>query len=361
LINFTAVTNHNIYMNRCFELAEKGRGQVAPNPLVGSVIVENAHPGDQFGQGKIVGEGYHQQYGQAHAEVNAVKSLSDNYDFSNCTLYVNLEPCSHYGTTPPCSDLIVSKQFKTVVVCNLDSNPLVAGKGLEKLRSAGIEVISGVLEKEGRELNKRFFTFHEKKRPYVILKWAQTKDGFISKLPIPDNKEENWITSPESKKLVHQWRAEEQAILVGTNTVLTDDPELTTRLAEGKDPVRIVIDRELKIPATAKVFSNKGQCIIYTEKQKNDLDNIRFRTISFDEEFVKSLLTDLHSLNVQSVIIEGGTQTLNSFINKGLWDEARVFVGDKLFGDGIKAPEFDLTKTEKQMIGTDTLYLIKPV
>lgn len=349
MINFTAVTNHIKYMNRCFELAEKGRGQVTPNPLVGCVIVDN---------GKIIGEGYHQKYGEAHAEVNAVKSLPDNYDFSKCTIYVNLEPCSHHGKTPPCSDLLVSKKFKTVVVCNLDSNPLVAGKGLEKLRNAGIEVVSGVLEKEGRELNKHFFTFHEKKRPYIILKWAQTKDGFISKIPLPENKEENWITSPESKKLVHRWRAEEQAILVGTNTVLTDDPELTTRLVEGKDPVRIVIDRELKVHSTAKVFSKKAQCIVYTEKYKSDFDNIRFRTISFDGGFAHNILTDLHSLNIQSVIIEGGTQTLNSFINKGLWDEARVFVGDKLFGDGIKAPQFDLSKVESKMIAGDSLFHI---
>ena len=343
-------------MNRCFELAEKGRGQVAPNPLVGSVIVEYADP---FGQGKIIGEGYHQKYGEAHAEVNAIKSLPDHYDFTSCTLYVNLEPCSHYGKTPPCSDLLISKKFKTVVVCNLDSNPLVAGKGLEKLRNAGIEVIAGVLEKEGRELNKRFFTFHEEKRPYIILKWAQTKDGFISKIPLPANKQENWITSPESKKLVHKWRAEEQAILVGTNTVLTDDPELTTRLVEGKDPFRIVIDRELKIPLTAKVFSNKGQCIVYTEKEKSDSGNIKFRTISFKDKFVQSLLTDLHSLNVQSVIIEGGTQTLNSVINEGLWDEARVFVGEKLFGNGIKAPEFDLKNGKVAKSGTDDLYLLQ--
>ncbi|MDP2387785.1 MAG: bifunctional diaminohydroxyphosphoribosylaminopyrimidine deaminase/5-amino-6-(5-phosphoribosylamino)uracil reductase RibD [Bacteroidota bacterium] len=359
--NFTAVSDHIKYMERCFEIAEKGRGQVAPNPLVGSVIVENARPGDppdsyRDGRKKIIGEGYHQKYGEAHAEVNAIASLPENYDFTNCTLYVNLEPCSHYGKTPPCSDLIVSKKFKTVVVCNLDSNPLVAGKGLEKLRNAGIEVISGILEKEGRELNKRFFTFHEKKRPYIILKWAQTKDGFISKLSIPSDKEENWITSPESKILVHKWRAEEQAILVGTNTVLNDNPELTTRLVEGKDPIRIVIDRELKITSSAKVFANKGQCIVYTEKQKSDFDNIRFRTISFGEGFTQRLLTDLHSLNIQSLIIEGGSQTLNSFITKGLWDEARVFVGDKLFDEGVKAPEFDLSSIESQIIGTDKLY-----
>ncbi|HEY1039686.1 MAG TPA: bifunctional diaminohydroxyphosphoribosylaminopyrimidine deaminase/5-amino-6-(5-phosphoribosylamino)uracil reductase RibD [Bacteroidia bacterium] len=339
---------HEKYMRRCFELAEQGRGQVAPNPMVGSVIVQND---------KIIGEGYHQKYGDAHAEVNAIKSFPQDHDFSDCTIYVNLEPCSHYGKTPPCSDLIISKKFKTVVVCNLDSNPLVAGKGLEKLKNEGIEVISGILEKEGRELNKRFFLFHEKQRPYIILKWAQTKDGFISKLPLPKDKQENWITSAESKKLVHTWRAQEQAILVGTTTVIVDDPELTTRLVEGKDPVRIVIDQELKIPSGAKIFSGRGQCIVYTSKKVNGANNIKYRHVAFDEHFIENLLADLHSLNIQSMIVEGGTHTLKDFIAKDLWDEARIFVADKVFENGIKAPVFDLSKSEKQVSGSDELYI----
>jgi len=337
-------------MKFALQLAEKGRDNVAPNPMVGCVIICND---------KIIAEGYHQQYGGPHAEVNAINSLPADFDFSDCTLYVNLEPCSHYGKTPPCSDLIISKKFKRVVVGNLDTNPLVAGKGIQKLKDAGIEVSSGVINSEARELNKRFFWFHEKKQPYVILKWAETKDGFISREPLPLNKDDNWITGAESKKLVHQWRAEEQAIMVGTNTVIVDDPQLTTRLVDGNNPVRIVIDRELKLPRASKVFSTNGRVIVVTDKDVAGEGNITYCKINFDKDFITSLLNALFELSIQSIIIEGGSKLLNSFIEAGAWNEARIFVGEKEFEKGIKAPMFDKTGAETSIVGTDKLYVVK--
>ncbi|MFI5142155.1 MAG: bifunctional diaminohydroxyphosphoribosylaminopyrimidine deaminase/5-amino-6-(5-phosphoribosylamino)uracil reductase RibD, partial [Bacteroidia bacterium] len=256
----------NQYMQRCLELAEKGLGNVASNPMVGCVIVHN---------NVIIGEGYHQKYGEAHAEVNAIASVVNKNLLAESTVFVSLEPCSHHGKTPPCSDLLIEHKVKRVVIACLDTNPLVAGKGIAKLRNAGIELFTGVLEKEARELNKRFFTYHEKKRPYIILKWAQTKDGFISKLP-PFIREENWITNNESKKLVHTWRAQEQAILVGTTTALLDNPALTVRLTEGKSPIRILIDKELKVPFINPIFSNVTETIVFTEKKEVSANNITY-------------------------------------------------------------------------------------
>ena len=340
------------YMRLALQLAEKGKGSVAPNPMVGCVITK---------ANEIIAQGYHQRYGEAHAEVNAINSLPADFDFTGCTLYVNLEPCSHYGKTPPCSDLIIAKKIKRVVVANLDSNPLVAGKGLEKLKNAGIEVKSGVLNDEARELNKRFFVFHEKKRPYIILKWAETKDGFISKLPAPSQKEDNWITCNQSKELVHLWRSEEQAIMVGTTTVLLDNPELTTRLVKGKNPTRIIVDRELKIPHTAKVFVPGEKTIVITEKAVEDTENSSYCTVSFDKDFVSTLLRNLYLLNIQSVIIEGGSKLLNIFIVAGVWDEARVFVGEKVFEKGLPAPVFNKEGASITKINSDTLYWKKNI
>jgi diaminohydroxyphosphoribosylaminopyrimidine deaminase/5-amino-6-(5-phosphoribosylamino)uracil reductase len=337
-------------MKYALQLAEKGRGKVAPNPMVGCVIVKND---------EAIAEGYHQKFGGPHAEVNAINSLPIDFDFTDCTLYVNLEPCSHYGKTPPCSDLIISKKFKRVVVGNLDTNPLVAGKGIQKLKDAGIVVSSGVINSEASELNKRFFWFHEKKQPYVILKWAETKDGFISREPLPASKEDNWITCAESKKLVHKWRAEEQAIMVGTNTVIVDNPELTTRLVEGNNPVRIVIDRELKLPSSSKIFSREAKLILITEKSKVNTENITYCKVDFENDLVTSLLNKLFELSIQSVIIEGGSKLLNSFIEAGAWNEARIFVGTKEFKNGIKAPVFNKANAEELAIGADKLYIIK--
>lgn len=343
--------NHSDYMQKTLQLAKFGWPKVAPNPMVGCVIVKD---------GVIIAEGYHKEYGKAHAEVNAISVLSPDFDFTDCTLYVNLEPCSHKGKTPPCSDLLVKKKFKKVVICNTDTNPLVGGKGIERLKKAGIEVESGVLESEGRELNKRFFTFHEKKRPYIILKWAQTKDGFISKTPIPQNKNENWITGEESKKLVHEWRAQEQAIMVGTTTVLNDNPELTVRLTEGKNPIRVVIDRELKLNSDFNIFNDTAETLVFTEFEKTSTNTTKYFKIDFKEKVLEQILSKLYTLNISSIIIEGGTTLLQSFINENQWDEARVFINpDKSFGSGIKAPAFDLSKAHQQKSGADNLFTMK--
>jgi diaminohydroxyphosphoribosylaminopyrimidine deaminase / 5-amino-6-(5-phosphoribosylamino)uracil reductase len=344
------VSDQNKYMKRCFELALKGLGYVAPNPLVGCVIVKDE---------KIIAEGYHAEYGKAHAEVNAIHSLPENFDLSDCTLYVNIEPCSHHGKTPPCSDLILKKNFKKVVISNIDTNPLVGGKGIERLKKAGIEVETGILEKEGRELNKRFFTFHEKKRPYIILKWAETNDGFISRLPLPENKSENWITGEESKRLSHQWRAQEQAIMVGSNTVLNDDPQLTVRLAEGKNPLRIVLDRQLRVPDDFNIFDNSAPTLVFTKNDKPSQKNVNYVKLS-DGDPVQSILEETYELNISSIIIEGGSQLLNGFIKNKSWDEARIFVNpNKNFVKGIQAPAFDKKNTSPEKTGGDLLYTIK--
>ena len=340
--------NPEFFMRHCFHLALKGLGKAAPNPMVGCVIVAD---------GKIIGEGYHEKYGEAHAEVNAVKSVKDQSSLKNATLFVNLEPCSHYGKTPPCSDLLIEKGIKKVVIANADTNPLVGGKGIEKLRAKGIEVITGILEKEGRELNKRFFTFHEKKRPYLILKWAQTADGFVSRFPIPD-KESNWISGKESKKLTHLWRSQEQAIMIGTNTAVNDDPELTTRLVEGENPVRIVIDKKLMIPATANIFKSDSKVLVFTEEEKDSTSHIEFIKTVFTPDNLPFILSELFKRNISSVIVEGGTVLLNSFLGSGLWDEARIFVADQKFERGIKAPEFDFKKVKPLEVGEDRLFLV---
>jgi diaminohydroxyphosphoribosylaminopyrimidine deaminase / 5-amino-6-(5-phosphoribosylamino)uracil reductase len=320
-------------MHRALELAQNGLGQVAPNPMVGCVIVY---------KDIIIAEGFHQQYGEAHAEVNAIANLSNTIDTKECTVYVTLEPCSHFGKTPPCADLLMAHHFKTIVVGCLDINPLVAGKGIEKLQAAGIEVITGVLEQECIALNKRFFTFHQKKRPYIILKWAQTADGFISKLPVPINKAENWISSEASKTLVHQWRANEASILVGKNTVLADNPELTVRFVSGNNPLRLVIDKNIELPITSAVFSKKAFTIVYNSKKETSEGNVWYKQLDFEANVVSQILDDLWSRNITSLIIEGGTIVLNQFIEQNKWDEAQVFINPHLsFENGVAAPKFE--------------------
>jgi diaminohydroxyphosphoribosylaminopyrimidine deaminase/5-amino-6-(5-phosphoribosylamino)uracil reductase len=335
-------------MQRCLELAVKGLGNVAPNPMVGCVIVCD---------GEIVAEGYHEQYGSGHAEPNAIKQVSDAI-LKKSTLYVTLEPCSHHGKTPPCADLIINKGVKKVVIGNLDSNPLVSGRGIQKLKEAGIEVEYRVLDKECKELNKRFFTFHEKKRPYIILKWAQTQDGFISRIPLPKNKEDNWITGKESKDLVHQWRGEESAILIGYNTALVDNPLLTTRLVEGKNPVRLIIDKNLDLPNNLNIFNNDAKTIVFNSIKSSDDDNIRYVRIDF-QNMIQEILNECYVLNISSVIIEGGTKTINEFIQKNTWDEARLFVNpNKVFKQGIAAPVISFNQSAPTQIGDDLLYTI---
>jgi diaminohydroxyphosphoribosylaminopyrimidine deaminase / 5-amino-6-(5-phosphoribosylamino)uracil reductase len=338
-----------IFMKRTFELAQKGLGAVSPNPMVGCVIVH---------ENKIVAEGWHEKYGEAHAEVNAIKRLPEEINPQDCELYVNLEPCSHHGKTPPCADLIVQKRFKKVIICNLDPNPLVAGKGIEKLKQAGAEVITGVLEEEGRFLNRRFFTYHEKKRPYVILKWAQTADGFISKWPVPENREENIISGKDAHRLSHQLRASEDAILVGKNTVLADNPELTARLAVGKHPVRVVLANDFADFKNYKVFNDAAKTIWYNAHENSAEGDLTKVKIAENKHALPFVLGDLYSRGIASVIVEGGREVLNSFISNSIWDEMWVFENPELtFGAGVKAPDFRLN-TDYQLIGKDRWHVI---
>lgn len=335
-------------MQRCLELAEKGLGHVAPNPMVGCVIVCD---------NEIVAEGYHELYGSAHAEPNAIKQVSDAI-LKKSTLYVTLEPCSHFGKTPPCADLIISKGIKKVVVGNLDSNPLVAGKGIQKLKDAGIDVEFGVLDKECRELNKRFFTFHEKKRPYIILKWAQTQDGFISHWPLPENKEDNWITGKDSKTLVHQWRSQEQAILIGYNTLLADDPLLTTRLVNGKNPIRLVLTHYLDFAENLNVFNADAKTIVFNTIKEEIKGNVEFVKIEWKNK-AQEVLDYCFKHHISSVIVEGGTNTIYNFMNINAWDETRIFVNpNKKFEHGISAPDIPFIQTTPAKIGDDLLYTL---
>ena len=302
--------------------------------MVGCVILHN---------NKIISEGFTSAYGGNHAEVNAINSVKDKSLLKEATLYVTLEPCSHYGKTPPCSDLIVAYKIPNVVIGCLDDNEKVAGKGVEKLKNSGCNVVVGVLEDQCKQHHKRFFTFHNKKRPYIILKWAETLDGFIA----PKTKDELkpvWITNPISRQLVHKWRAEEQAILVGTNTVLQDNPTLTVRDWTGENPTRIVLDEKNILSRDLNVFNNKSETIIITEKD-----------IDFSNPVASQINKVLHQNNINSVIIEGGAQTLQTFIDANLWDEARVFTGNVEFKEGVKAPKLSGKLITEQMIDNDTL------
>ena len=333
------------YMLQCLDLAKKGFGNVAPNPMVGCVIVY---------QNKIIGEGYHQEYGQAHAEVNAINSVKDKSLLKESTLYVNLEPCAHFGKTPPCSNLIIEYQIPKVVIGCIDSFSEVSGKGIAKMKKAGIEVLVSVLETESLELNKRFFTFHTKKRPYIILKWAQTQDGFIDVERNLEQPLDNWITTPKSKTLVHQWRSEEQSIMVGTNTALNDNPKLNVREVTGKNPIRIVLDLNLRLPKHLHLFDQKIPTLVFNTHENKKENNIEWIKVE-QENILQQLIKELYQRDIQSVIIEGGAHLLNTFISQNLWDEARVFTGIKRFNKGLKAPLLNKGKTTTTTINTDTL------
>jgi diaminohydroxyphosphoribosylaminopyrimidine deaminase / 5-amino-6-(5-phosphoribosylamino)uracil reductase len=334
------------YMQRCFQLALNGLGQVAPNPLVGCVIVHND---------LIIGEGYHQKYGEAHAEVNAIKSVKDKSLLTESTVFVNLEPCAHFGKTPPCADLLANYKVKEVVISNIDPNPKVAGKGIEKLKAAGSNVITGILEQEGKDLNKRFFTNFLKERPYIILKWAQSIDGFIDKIRKPGETGQFAISNDLSKMLVHKWRTEETAIMVGTNTALNDNPKLNVRLWKGQNPLRVVIDRELKLPQNLNIFTDTEPTLVFTEKDSFKKESTEYLQINF-ENFHQEILRHLHQINIQSVIIEGGSKMLEGFISNGLWDEARIFIATgKVIKNGIAAPEFNGREIFSEKLGDDIL------
>lgn len=338
-----------IFMNRCIELARMGTGFVAPNPLVGAVIVH---------EDKIIGEGYHQQYGQAHAEVNAINMVLKRYEdgaklLQQSTLYVNLEPCAHHGKTPPCADLILHHKIPKVVIGMEDPFEKVQGLGIKKLKDAGVQVIVPVLEKECKELNKRFLCYHQHKRPYIILKWAETADGFFA----PEEGSKKWISSEMSRILVHKWRSEEVAILVGTKTVKIDDPQLNVRLWGGSDPVRIIIDKDLSLSSSYKIFDDSQKTIIINYKKSDWKNNTRWLKIEEGNYLPQYILYQLYLLDIQSVLIEGGAFTLKSFIDSGLWDEARIFKGKQVWTSGIHAPVIPGKALYEEACGEDLLYV----
>lgn len=315
--------NDQHYMRRALELAQLGLGKTSPNPMVGCVIVHEE---------RIIGEGYHQCYGGPHAEVNAVADVADKGLLKESTVYVTLEPCSHFGKTPPCADLLIEHQVKKVIICNEDPNPLVSGNGICKLKEAGIAVDVGLLAGVGNVLNKRFFTSFVNSRPYVILKWAQTSDGFVAR----ENFDSKWISNQYSRQLVHKWRSEEDAILVGKNTAKHDNPSLTTREWEGKNPLRVVLDTSLELSSDLHLFDGKVKTFVLTRRKKADTDNLKY--LQVDAITPGTILAELHKKRIQSIIIEGGSQTLQSFIDANLWDEARVFTAPATFEKGISAP-----------------------
>ena len=324
-------------MERCIQLAKQGLGEVAPNPMVGAVLVfEN----------RIIGEGYHQKYGEAHAEVNCVNSVKeeDKPFIEKSTLYVSLEPCAHFGKTPPCTNLIISHKIKKVLIGCTDIYKEVSGKGIRQLKESGGEVVVGVLEKECVDLNKRFFTFHQKRRPYIILKWAQSANGKIGS----SDGERILISNDYINRLVHKWRSEESAILVGTNTALKDNPFLTSRWWPGKNPTRIVIDKELKLPDTLNLFNDEAETIIFN-LYKNEERNNRLFIKFVEDNFLQSFLNSLFEMNIQSILVEGGAKTLQSFIDVGLWDEARIIMNEELIiNDGVASPELKDFFPDKQ-------------
>ena len=316
------------FVQRCLDLAQLGMGNVAPNPMVGCVIVH---------EGRIIGEGFHEKYGQPHAEVNAIRSVRNPELLAKSTLYVSLEPCAHFGKTPPCSDLIIESKIPQVVIGTVDPFAKVAGKGIERMQNAGIAVEVGILENECRELNRRFFTFHEKKRPYVLLKWAQTLDGFID-TDRTETQHPSWITNALSKRLVHKQRSEESAILVGTDTAQYDNPALTVREWVGNQPVRMVIDRTGRLDPGLNVFDRKAPTWVFSSREKPEAENLKFIALDFERNVLPQLLTALYERDILSVVVEGGSKLLNSFLELGLWDEAFVYTGNQFFGKGVPAP-----------------------
>ena len=335
------------FMKRCIDLASKGIGYTYPNPLVGSVIVHN---------NKIIGEGYHAKYGESHAEVNAINNVANKELLRESTLYVNLEPCNHHGKTPPCTEAIIKNNIKRIVIGSRDPNRLVNGSGIDKLKSSGCDVVVGVMEVECSDLNKRFFKYHKQKRPYIILKWAESRDGFIS--PLKSNQSQrkvNWISGEDSKKLTHKWRSEEHSILVGVQTIIDDNPLLTTRFVDGKNPIRFVLDPNSRIPLDSKVLSEASKTIILSKEENNLIPNY---TKSSNFENIQLIIGSLYDMKIQSVLIEGGTKTINHFLNNDSWDSIRVFKSNKNLTHGIKSPNVDFTKFSKSDIGNDILYEI---
>ena len=338
---------HEYFIDKCISLARNGALDVSPNPMVGCVIVYD---------GEIIGEGYHKEYGKNHAEVNAINSVKDKSVLKNSILYVNLEPCCHHGKTPPCTDIIIKYNIPKVVIGCIDTFSKVSGQGIKKLKNNSVEVIYGVLEKDCIELNKRFFCYHIKKRPYIILKWAKSKDNFIA----PINQEKSfWMTSDESKKLVHSWRAEEDAILVGRKTVVADNPSLTVRECEGKNPIRIVIDKELSLNEKSNVFDDQSETIVFNNIKTAIIDKRTYLKADFNN-LNQDILKQLYNRDILSLIIEGGAITINSFIEKNLYDEIRIFTTDKFLKKGVNSPKLpEVNLIETSIINNDKLEVYK--
>jgi diaminohydroxyphosphoribosylaminopyrimidine deaminase/5-amino-6-(5-phosphoribosylamino)uracil reductase len=341
------MNEHELYIRQCLKLAEGGLGHVAPNPLVGAVLVH---------QGQLIGKGFHEEFGKPHAEVNCiVDALSHAKDeiLADSTLYVNLEPCSHHGKTPPCADLIIKHRIGHVVISNTDPYAEVNGSGIKRLTEAGIKVTQHVLENEGRELNRRFFTFHEKKRPYIILKWAQTLNGFIAPLDKNYPKRER-ISNDLSHQLVHKWRSEEQGIMVGTNTACIDNPHLNVREWKGKNPLRILLDKDLRIPSDSHLLNGQIPTVVFTSKISAEYDKLRYVSIDFGKSVLPQIFDILHRMQIQSVMVEGGRMLLQSFIAENYWDEARVFTSAKMFPVGVSAPHLTGQAVSREDVGDDS-------
>ncbi|NND15044.1 MAG: bifunctional diaminohydroxyphosphoribosylaminopyrimidine deaminase/5-amino-6-(5-phosphoribosylamino)uracil reductase RibD [Eudoraea sp.] len=344
---------HEKYIMRCLELGQKAIGIAAPNPAVGACIVHN---------NAIIGEGYTSRYGGHHAEVNALAQVADKSILENSTLYVSLEPCSHHGKTPPCTDAIIAAGLSRVVIGIQDPNTKVNGKGISSLKKAGIEVITGVLKNECREHHKRFLCNHENHRPYVILKWAKTSDGFMAPTQQrrKGEKKPYWITGSLARQRVHLWRSQEQVILVGSNTVLEDNPELSVRRWTGNSPIRVVLDQDNDVNAGHRVCNDIAQSWIVSPEKRTDLPpQVASISIPFDDHLIENVLQELQDRKVSSLFVEGGAQTLTAFINAGLWDEARVFTANLEFGEGLAAPEVKGRALLREKIGADTLLIYK--
>lgn len=331
------MSDHEYYIKRCLQIAKNGLGTTRPNPMVGCVIVHDDH---------IIGEGFTSSYGNSHAEVNAINAVKDKSLLRKAILYVTLEPCSHHGKTPPCSDLILKHKIPNIVIGCQDDNPEVAGKGISRLKEAGCDVSVGVLDKECRSHHKRFFTYHNKRRPYIILKWAESKDEFMAPKTRLDQKPV-WISNVYSRQLVHKWRCEEQAILVGTHTVSQDNPSLTVRDWTGENPIRIVIDKDLILLKDLNVFNSEAETVTLSN---NNID--------FNKPIANQICSLLYNRKINSIIVEGGAKTLQTFIDEDLWDEARIFNGPMLLKDGVKSPQWHGRQISEQHIGTDILKII---
>lgn len=338
---------HELFMQRCLELAALGSGHVAPNPMVGAVLVY---------EGEIIGEGFHRKFGEPHAEVNAINTVPDHLKgfIGKSTLYVSLEPCAHHGKTPPCADLIIASGIPEVVIGCDDPNPLVAGKGKQKMTEAGIRITDHILDAECRELNRHFITWHEKQRPYITLKWAQSSDGFIAE----EDHSPVHFTNVFSDQLVHKMRSEHMAIFAGGRTILSDDPALTVRKWNGRNPVRVSLDTKNSFPPHLQIFSGEGTCIIFNFEIEGVKNNIEFIRLRKEENIIEQILHALYERKINSLLVEGGTHTISQFAEAGLWDEAKIFISQKILNKGIAAPVMPGQIINTEHFFSDTLLTV---